>query len=304
MDDKQMIMAAQEPEWVEAASEKIQPAILKAFQNSGEAGKAVKNFLHGKWLGHPLHPILTDIPIGAYTVTAALDIAELAGNKKLTKGADASLAIGLAGALGAAVTGITDWTATSGQSRRTGLVHAALNVSATLLNVVSLSLRKNKSSRLAGIGCSFAAYALTTAGAYLGGHLVYGQKIGTDHTAEGSAYPLEFTDVMKLADLSEQKLTCAMAAGVSVLLYREGADVYAIENTCSHMGGPLHEGKLIGNDCVECPWHASVFSLKTGGVVEGPATAPQTRFETRVFEGNVQVRLHPKETLKINEARN
>lgn len=303
MDTKKLVVAAQAPQWVEAASESIQPVVKNAFNSGGKAGVNIKNFLHGTWLGHPLHPILTDIPIGAYTITAVLDMAELAGNRTYSKGADASLAIGVVGAVGAAITGAADWTATSGQKRRIGMVHAVLNTGATLLNLISLSLRSNKSSRGAAIGCSMVAYALTTAGAFLGGHLVYGEKMGTDHTKQMATNPTDFIDVIAESELPEATLTCAKANDIPVLLYKENGGIFAIANRCSHLGGPLNEGKLVAPDCVECPWHGSVFSIKTGEVVEGPATAPQTRFETKVQNGMVQVRLHTSEVLKRNEAR-
>src|SRR5664279_1829037 len=122
MDVNKTISLAQSPEWLEDAAEIIQPAVLNAFESGGNAGIAIKDFLHGTWLGHPLHPLLTDIPLGAYTATAVMDLMELCGKEDLKPGADASLAIGLAGAAGAAVSGTADWTGTSGQNRRIGLM--------------------------------------------------------------------------------------------------------------------------------------------------------------------------------------
>jgi nitrite reductase/ring-hydroxylating ferredoxin subunit len=78
--------------------------------------------------------------------------------------------------------------------------------------------------------------------------------------------------------------------GKPVLVYREGAEVYAIGATCSHAGGPLNEGKF-SRGCVECPWHQSVFYLQNGHVKHGPATHPQPGFEARIQNGKVQIRL-------------
>lgn len=303
MNVNKIVEAVQSPAIVEKAASAIQPAVLSAFEKTGKPGKTVKNFLHGTWLGHPLHPILTDIPIGAYTVTTVLDMVELCGDDSVKNGADASLAVGLAGAMGSAVTGITDWTGTSGQNRRIGMVHAALNVGATLLNVASLTLRRKRSTRNIGIGLSFASYAVTAFSAYLGGHLVYGQQMGVDHTAGLGVYPLNFTNVYRDEDLKEGEMVCAKAGEIPVLLVRKNRKIYALVNTCSHLGGPLNEGELL-NNCVKCPWHGSVFSLETGDVIEGPATEAQPKFDTRVRNGMIQVRLSEKEAVKRIDAMN
>lgn len=262
------------------------------------ASDFTKNFLHGIWLGHPLHPILTDIPLGAYTATAVMDVIELCGNKNYKSGADISLTIGLTGAAGAAVTGITDWTGTTGQNRRIGMMHATLNVGATLLNTLSFILRKRKSSRKLGIGISLTAYGITALAAYLGGHLVYDQQMGVDHTAGLGRFPLKFTDVYDENALEEGQMVCSKAGDIPVLLARYQGKVYAITNTCSHMGGPLAEGELLEDGCVKCPWHGSVFSIKDGSVIQGPATQSQPIFETRIRNGKIQVKLAPSETIK------
>lgn len=298
MNVNKAIGLAESPKWIENSAQAIQPAVLKAFKRAGKTGTLTKDFLHGKWLGHPLHPILTDIPLGAYTVTAVMDVFELGGNKNYQSGADASLAVGLAGAAGAAITGITDWTGTTGQNRRIGMMHATLNVGATILNTVSLLLRKKKSYRTLGIGFSLAAYGITTLAAYLGGHLVYDQQMGVDHTAGLGPFPLKFTDACDDEALEEGKMICAKVGDIPILLARYQGKVYAITNTCSHMGGPLSEGELIEGGCVKCPWHGSVFSIKDGSVMEGPATHSQPAFETRLRKGKIQVRLSPSETIK------
>lgn len=298
MNVNKIIGAVQSPQWVEDAAATIQPAVINAFESTGKAGEITKNFLHGTWLGHPLHPILTDIPIGAYTVTAAMDVMELCGNEELRSGADTSLTIGLVGAAGAAITGITDWTGTTGQNRRVGLVHATLNVGATVLNTISLLLRKNKSSRKLGIGLSLAAYGVTTLAAYLGGHLVYGEQMGVDHTSGLGLYPLEFTDTIPDDELKEGKMVCVKAGDIPVLLVRRNGEIFAITNVCSHMGGPLNEGELLDDNCVKCPWHGSVFSIENGEVVDGPATQNQPTFDVRVHNGIIQVKLSDKEIVK------
>ena len=298
MNTDRIIGYAESPEWLESAAETIQPVVLKAFDSAGNTGKVIKNFLHGTWLGHPLHPVLTDIPIGAYTATAVMDVVELLGNNDLKKGADTSLALGLVGAVGAAAAGSADWTGTSGQNRRIGLMHATLNIGATILNTASFILRRKDDNRKLAIGLSFAAYGITALSAYLGGHLVFGQQMGVDHTAGQGTYPLEFTDTLPDQDLKEGQMVCAKVGDIPVLLARQNGQIYAIADTCSHQGGPLSEGELLPDARVKCPWHGSVFSLKGGQVIDGPATQPQTKFKIRIQEGNIQIALANSETVK------
>ncbi len=275
-------------DWLDKASETLQPAITETFKAGGATGQEIKNALHGKWLGHPLHPVITDVPLGAWTTALALDAIEaLSGRKEYAPGADAAIAIGLVGAVGAAVTGLTDWSDTSGRARKIGLMHGILNGTGTLLYAASLLLRRNK-KRGAGMGVAALGFAVTGAAAYLGGHLVYGEQIGVDHTSN-QEYPHEFVPVMAEAGLPENKLTKVEAKGVAVLLVRRDERIYALAETCSHSGGPLAEGELEG-DSVRCPWHGSRFSLKDGSVIDSPATAPQPCFEVRVQNGQIEVR--------------
>lgn len=298
MNIDKIINYAESPEWIENVAESIQPVVLNAFESMGNTGKAVKNFLHGTWLGHPLHPLLTDIPLGAYTTVAIMDFMELCGNQDVSAGADAALGIGLTGAAGAAVTGTADWTGTNGQNRRIGLMHATMNIGATLLNTASFILRKKKSNRKLAMSLSFAAYGVTTLAAYLGGHLVYGQQMGVDHTAGEGPYPLEFTDAYPDEELKDDQMVCVTIGKIPVLLARQSGLLYAIAHTCSHLGGPLSEGKLLDDASVKCPWHGSVFSLKDGSVKNGPATQHQPKFETRVSNGQIQVKLAQSEIVK------
>lgn len=259
---------------------------MEAFNAGGATGQEIKNALHGKWLGHPLHPVITDAPLGAWTTALALDVIEaLGGSKKYAPGADAAIAVGLVGAVGSAVTGLTDWSATTGRKRKIGLAHGLLNSTGTLLYVTSLLLRRSKKRR-AEMGVAALGFAVTGAAADLGGHLVYGEQVGVNHTS-AKEYPHEFVAVMPEADLPEKKLTRVEAKGVPVLLVRHDERILAIAETCSHLGGPLAEGRLEG-DMVRCTWHHSSYSLEDGSVVDSPATAPQPCFEVRVQNGQIE----------------
>lgn len=290
MIQKTAINLIEKQEWLDDTAEAIQPVVLKAFEAGGETGRVLKNFLHGTWLGHPLHPALTDIPIGAWSAAATLDACELMGSKDYKKGADAAIAIGLVGAVGAAVTGLTDWTGTSDKKRKIGLMHGLLNLTATTLYTTSLIMRRNKKSRGTAIALSMAGYGITTLAAYLGGHLVFGEQVGVDHTATSDEYPEVYVAVLPDDDLPDNSMKRVNANEIPVLLARKEGKIYAIANTCSHLGGPLDEGEFLDNNTVKCPWHGSVFSLVDGSVVDGPATESQPQFEVRTKNGQIEVR--------------
>ena len=283
-----LIKTVERQEALDRLSDKIQPLVVDAFKSSGLAGRKAKNLLHGTWLGHPLHPALTDVPHGAWTAALTLDAMEtISGRKELGAGADAAIAVGLVGAAGAAVTGLTDWSETNGRARKVGLLHGLLNVGATALYATSLVLRR-KDMRSAGRGFAMLGYAVSSTAAYLGGHLVFSEQIGVNH-AGAQEMPKEFVPVLADAELREGEMKRADAGGVPVLLVRREGAVCALANTCSHLGGPLSEGKLEG-DVVQCPWHGSRFNVRDGSVVDGPATFPQPCFEARVREGQIEVR--------------
>lgn len=275
-------------EWLAPIEEGLQKAVSSAYSAGGSAGRKVEDALHGTWLGHPLHPVLTDVPIGAWTVTVALDAADaISGNDHNARGADAALLVGLVGAAGAAAAGLTDWHKTDGGARRTGVIHGLLNIGATALFAASLVLRRRRRREAAQL-CSLAGYLVAGTSAYLGGNLVYGQRIGVDH-AQREPIQNEFQPVYAEADLPEGKMARVEVQGVRILLARANGRIYAIGETCSHLGGPLSEGSLEGGG-VRCPWHGSCFALSDGHVLEGPSTYPQPRYDVRVKDGQIEVR--------------
>jgi len=268
--------------------ESLQKLVHKAFDRGGERGQAIKNFLNGTWMGEPLHVILTDIPIGAWTVALVCDGLELiSNNHEFAGAADASIGIGLAGALGAAVTGVTDWQDTDAPARRVGLIHGLLNVTATALFATSLVLRKRK-SRTSGRILASLGYGVMTYAAHLGGKMVYDYRVGVDRT-DGEAFPPDFVAMMPEAELAEAKPTRAEHYGVPILLVRRGDRIFALAETCSHFSGPLSEGELVG-DSIVCPWHKSRFALEDGRVLDGPAVHPQPCLQVRIQHGQIEVR--------------
>jgi nitrite reductase/ring-hydroxylating ferredoxin subunit/uncharacterized membrane protein len=248
-----------------------------------ELPKEIKNALHGVWLQHPLHPALVAIPVGAWTVAAVLDALEI-------RAADTVIGIGILGALGSAVTGLTDWSETDYRAKKIGAVHGSMNVLATALYTASWIMRGNDERRRSAIALSMIGFAIANASAWLGGHLVFGEQVGVDHTATAdSTKPEKFTAVIDETDLKDGKPTRVTADGVAVCLVKRGEKIYAITETCPHLGGPLSEGKLNG-DVIQCPWHGSELSIVDGHVVNGPTTYDARRFDVRVRAGKVEVR--------------
>ena len=247
----------------------------------------VKDVLSGAGLGHPLHPMLTDVPIGAYTASVVLD---LVGRGRYDGASEALLTSGILATLPTAASGLSDWSETYGEDKRVGVVHAVGNVTALSLFTASLVLRRSGRRGL-GRGLGLAAFAVLAGGGYLGGYLSFARGVGVNH-AMTEHPPTDWTPVLGESELSEGTPARAEANGASVLLYRQGGRILAIGATCSHAGGPLEEGKILDEDglCVECPWHQSVFRLEDGGVVHGPATVPQAAYDVRVQQGKIEVR--------------
>jgi len=262
------------------------------WRSQSPRNKRISDFLNGTPLGHPLHAMLTDLTIGAWTGALILDGLALVGDdERFAPGADALLAIGLASVPPTALAGWADWQYTDGRDRRVGLVHALTNAKASLLMGGSLLLRlRRRRSTGRGAACGLATLGdlILVVGAYLGGDLAY--RFGVAVNRQAWATPVdEFTPVLDSAALPENQPTRVEAGEQTIVLVRQGEQVYALGERCSHLGGPLAEGKVEGGG-ISCPWHGSAFTLADGEVQAGPATAPQPAYEVRVREGRIEVR--------------
>lgn len=285
MDGTNAIADALDQPALDRIADPLSRAVKGTYAAAGSAGARLKDAAHGVWLGHPLHPVLTDIPIGAWTTGLVLD-ALADGDRGMERAADVAVAVGLAGAAAAAVTGLTDWSETNGKSQRAGLVHGLLNITATTLLATSYVLRK-RGARRAGQAWAMAGYGIAAGSAWLGGNLVYDQRIGVTHAAvEG---PEEFTPVAASSAVGEAAMARAQKGSVDVLLARQNGRLCALAHPCAHLGGPLSEGTL-KDGAVVCPWHGSEFRLDTGRVVHGPATQNQPTFSVRERAGSVEVK--------------
>jgi nitrite reductase/ring-hydroxylating ferredoxin subunit/uncharacterized membrane protein len=270
----------------------IQKVIDRSLYAGGRpSSQKIRNFLNGTWLGEPLHVVLKDVPIGAWTVAMLFDVFDwIGGSREFALAVEASIAIGILGAVGAAATGLTDWSDVDPPARKMGLLHGVLNVGATALFTSSLLLRRNN-SRAGGRVAAALGYSLMTYSAHLGGKMVYKHRVGVDRT-DGLLFPEKFTPVLPASELTEDQPTRAMHRGVPILLVRRGQRLFAMAETCSHFSGPLSQGKLV-DGCIECPYHASRFALEDGRVINGPAVHPQPCLEVRIHEGQIEIRKPP-----------
>ncbi|MET9803041.1 Rieske 2Fe-2S domain-containing protein [Streptomyces sp. NPDC006368] len=262
--------------------------LISAVQSAVHAAPlgAGRDVLHGRWLGHPVHPLMVQVPVGTWLSAAVLDM--LPGNRR---GARTLIGAGLLTAGPAAVAGWIDWAALPREQQRVGLVHAATNVTAVALYAASFAAR-SRGREWRGKALGMAGLSAVAVGGALGGHLAYRQASGANH-AEQVPHVVEpgWHSVGDVADFPVGQAVRRHVGEVAVMVVRESDNaVHVLADRCSHMAGPLSEGE-IADGCVRCPWHGSVFRLADGWNVRGPATAPQPAFDTRITDGRVDVRL-------------
>ena len=272
-----LVDAALRTPGLDEAADAIAGPVNRAYAAAGEPGRTLKDMLNGTWLGHSLHPAITDVPVGAWTAALVLD---LLGERR---GAKIAVGVGLLGAVGAALSGLTDWLDTYGKPRKLGMAHAALNGTATVLYAASYFARDSAPS--AGVALSSIGYAAVALGALYGGEIALDHQIGVNH-AHDTEPPEREIDVAALADVPEGGMLRVSAKGYPVVLTREGGNVFAIAAVCAHQGGPLNKGRL-ENGVVTCPWHGSQFCVRDGSIVHGPTAYPQPAFNVRVVADRV-----------------
>lgn len=251
----------------------------------------VEDTLTGKELGHPAHPALVAVPIGAWTVTNYFD---LTGDHVAARRAQA---LGVLAALPAAATGAADWATTSGAERRVGFVHAGLNDLALMLHWWSWSRRRSGHDRSA-MTLALAGSAVVALSGWIGGHLAYALGVGVDTTAF-QKMPTDWVDAVAEDDVPAIGVYSAEVAEIPMFFARYEGRIVAYADRCTHRGAPLHEGS-VQSGCITCAWHGSVFSLADGSVRSGPATRPQPRLEVEVRDGRVRVRRDEERTLRTN----
>ncbi|MGC9664955.1 Rieske 2Fe-2S domain-containing protein [Planosporangium sp. 12N6] len=246
----------------------------------------VRDALHGVWLGHPLHPALVPVPVGAWMGAAVLDA--LPGQETA---ATTLVAVGTASALPAAMAGANDWASLSREQRRVGFVHAVANTVALGLYGASLAARL-RGRYGAGRGLGYLGLAVAGAGAYLGGHLSYALGAGVNQAVPG-LWLMRGTwqRVGPVDEFADGQLAVRKLGGTGVLVYRQADRFTVMLERCAHHNGPLSDGEIVeegGYPCVVCPWHGSTYRLTDGVVVHGPAANDQITLRTRIVDGHLE----------------
>jgi nitrite reductase/ring-hydroxylating ferredoxin subunit len=255
--------------------------------------QAVKDFLHGTWLGHPLHPVLVQVPVGSWLSAGLLDAIP-----PLRPAATVLIGTGVAAAVPASLAGAADWSEQEVGVRRLGAVHAAANTVAVGLYVGSLVAR-GKGRGALGRVLAYTGLGIASGSASIGGHMSYSRSSGASHAATAArALTTDWIDLGPLDDLPEGRPTLRTGTSGSVAVplaaVRRGARVDVFIGACAHLSGPLYEGAVEdvrGSECLVCPWHGSAFDLDSGEPRRGPTANGQEKLEVRMDAGRVMARL-------------
>jgi len=243
---------------------------------------ALRDFLNGRWLGHPIHAVLTDVPIGILFLVIVLDVVAQPGSAML------ALGVGILAMLGAAAAGFADYADTDGNARDRATLHSTLMLTALVVYVVSFALRLGDGGSGAAIGLSVVGFLVLSAGAYVGGDVVYVNGNMVDrHAFRGTGtkwIAMEPAELDAAGAIPEGKPVKAKLGINSLVLIREGDRILALHDTCAHAGGPLSDGTY-ANGAIECPWHESRYRMADGRVIQGPSVYDQPTYEVRAREG-------------------
>ncbi|MES1239631.1 MAG: Rieske 2Fe-2S domain-containing protein, partial [Chloroflexota bacterium] len=244
--------------------------------------RPIRDLLNGKWLGHPLHAVLTDAPIGILFLAIVFDVLSLGQAAAWTVG------VGILTMLAAALAGFADYADTDGKARERATLHSTLMVVALVLYIVSFVLRQpvapTGGAPTAGVLVSVVAFLVLSAGAYVGGDVVYvlGNMVSR-HAFRGAGtkwIALEPGELDAAGQIPEGKPVKAKLGINQLVLVRQGDTILALHDTCAHAGGPLNEGKLVNGE-IECPWHFSRYRMRDGAVTQGPSVYDQPAYEVR-----------------------
>jgi nitrite reductase/ring-hydroxylating ferredoxin subunit/uncharacterized membrane protein len=241
----------------------------------------IKDFLNGVWFGHPLHPAITDVPIGAYVVALVLD---LSGQRAA---ATAAVGVGIVSMLLAALAGYADYIDLEGKTRRFGTIHSSLMLVALILYLVSFLMRLGVTPSPVEVWLSVIGLLIVLTSAYVGGELVYNLGTQVDrHAWRGGGTKWTALDV---TDFPPDRPVKAKAGAQTLVVVRRGTSLQALHDVCAHQGCSLSEGKVVG-DAIECQCHGSRYRLRDGLVVRGPAVFDQPHYEVREADGKIEVR--------------
>jgi nitrite reductase/ring-hydroxylating ferredoxin subunit/uncharacterized membrane protein len=277
-----LVRALESAEFLDPVAQKVGETVRGVL-----SGGPIKDALSGTWLGHAVHPVLTDVVIGSFTAASLLDLLAPGDDGRAS---ERLIALGLAAYAPTAASGANDWAdseAVDDAVRRVGIVHSASNAVGATFYAASLRARR-RGARGRGAALGFAGMAVMAAGGYLGGHLSFTKGVGPAQTVFDPG-PTDWTVAADASLLPDGRPTRVVVDDTPVLLLRDGELIFAIHDRCSHRGCSLSEGSVEGDEIV-CGCHGSRFDRRNGAVLGGPATAAQPAFQVRVENGRVEVR--------------
>ncbi|MCI0349244.1 MAG: Rieske 2Fe-2S domain-containing protein [Acidobacteriales bacterium] len=249
---------------------------------------------------HPIHPMLVAFPIGLWVASFVFDLLGVAsGNIYLHIAAYYSLIGGCLGAVLAAIPGAIDLFGSvppNSSARRRGYIHGSLNALALLLFTYIAVRRGDPMARPSNVSLALELLGVFGIGVsgWLGGTLAYRNQIGVDHRYANAGQEKERTldswdhPVLNRSELSDGQMLLAKIAGERVVVGRCAEGFFAFSDHCTHRGGPLYDGALVGCT-VQCPWHGSQFDITTGRVVAGPAKSKIKLYQTEIRGNEVYV---------------
>ncbi len=279
----------------------------------------LKDFLEGKPLRHPVHPMLVHFPIGLFILSLLLDLASLAfpSVPNLVRDSFYAMLVGIITALFAAVPGFVDYTdiRSDHPAKRTATAHMTLNLLVVALYGINLGVRSSMLADskipLLPLVLSLVGVALLSASGYLGGRLVYDEGISVGrhkrrtptpedtlhfsaaHFAQNEQSDVIFIPVPEAERLQEKETLRAEIDGQVITIAKIDNHFYGFQEFCTHRFGPLSEGSFEGFN-VQCPWHNSCFDVRTGKVTNGPAKVDLQTFKVEMRDGKICVGIPPK----------
>ncbi len=279
----------------------------------------LKDFLEGKPLRHPVHPMLVHFPIGLFVLSFVLDLTSLAfpSVPNLVRDSFYAMLVGIITALFAAVPGFVDYTdiRSDHPAKRTATAHMTLNLVVVALYGINLGVRSSMLADskipLLPLILSLVGTALLSASGYLGGRLVYDDGIGVGrhkrrsptpedtlhfsmaHFAQNEQSDVVFIPVPEAERLQDKETLRVKIDGQVIAIAKIDNHFYALQEFCTHRFGPLSEGSFEGFN-VQCPWHNSCFDVRTGKVTNGPAKVDLKTFKVEIRDGKICIGLPPK----------
>jgi nitrite reductase/ring-hydroxylating ferredoxin subunit/uncharacterized membrane protein len=250
--------------------------------------------------GHPIHPILVGFPIAMWVGGFIFDlIAAKWPNPGLWAAGFYSVIAGCVSAVMAAAAGVIDWLFTvppESSAKQRGLIHGGLNA-VNLLLFIYVAYRLGSPAAepdgatlfLMAIGVAILAVA-----GWMGGTLVYRNQIGVERSYAGAGKLKTRSlsgwskPVCNQSELGDGQMLLLTVGSERVVVGRCAEGLFAFSDHCTHRGGPLSDGALVGCT-VQCPWHGSQFDVRTGRVVAGPAQEKIGVYSVEVRNGEVYI---------------